>query len=255
MGDGIGAAFVLPIIVVVCSLCVAVPALVIINAWLIDKTIEFGTACIGLCALLGAFALIIKFFGQPLSFIVLALLVGTCLLSPRLANRWEKRGLARMDEEDIDKYLLAIASDPKNAAARSALAKVYRKQTRYDEAIEQLQKALEAYPNEKDKRLLQRVVDEQQRAEAEGPICPACRAINPPGADVCGGCDRPFKQPGFLGWAMQPQNLKRLSTASALVLVIVTVCAGLLSLLPRPVVLSLMFVGVASVAVYYWWRL
>ncbi len=254
--QGFGSALSLVMVVVTCSLCVAIPGLVIVNAWLVNKSIGGGMACCLMIGLVGVFGMIMGNWGKPASFILLALLLLACALSPRVAARWEKAGLARLDNEDIRKYQLALEHDPRNAAAHSYLAQIYLKQKRYDDAIEHFQLSLAAYAESpKDRHLLQRAIDEKQRAEAEGPVCATCGAINPPGAKTCGACDQVLKEPGFLRWLVQPENLKHVARTSVVACVLVTLVGATLSSLPAGVGVSLLFVTMTGAAAYLWFRL
>ncbi|NCO90279.1 MAG: hypothetical protein COZ06_12240 [Armatimonadetes bacterium CG_4_10_14_3_um_filter_66_18] len=254
--QGFGSAIFLAIAIATCCLCMAIPGLVLVNAWLVNKSIGGGTALCLMVALGGMFGMIIGNWGKPVSFVLLALLLLSCALSPWVAARLDKAGLARLDNEDMRKYQLALQHDPKNAAAHSFLAQLYLKQKRYDDAIEHFQLSLEAYAESpKDRHLLQRAIDEKQRAEAEGPVCAICGAINPPGAKTCGACDQLFKEPGFLHWLVQPENLKPVVRTSIAACVLVMLVGSVLSSLPRGVGVSLLFMTLTGAAGYLWVRL
>lgn len=255
-GVTMGSAFLSVAAIVMSSLCVGIPILVVLNAWLVHQSLGSGEATVLLMTLVGVLALVIKFWGHPVSYILLVLVLLACGLSPVLSSRLDRRALVEMDNEDIRKYKLALEHDPRNAAARSFLARVYLKQKRYDEAIEQFQLALEAYPDSiEDQRLLKKAVRERQQAEAEGVVCPACGAINPPGAHTCGGCEAALRPPGFLQFVTQPQNLKHIAITSALTLGVITLLGITMSFLPSLVCNFLMLLAFVGAIVYLWSRL
>jgi len=207
---GAGGAFSIVFGLVLCGLAAGLPLLMILNAWLVDKTLGpvEGILCVaGVFLVLGLVAVT---RGTIWSVILLGVLIGGCALLPALSRWSNRRGLAALDQEDIEKYERTLAFDPKNAAAHSFLGQIYLRQGRYEEAIHHLERAVELDPkSSKDRWHLEKAVQAQAEKDEAFVVCRECSTRNPAGATACAHCEAPLRHPNFLQWLVRPKNAKQ----------------------------------------------
>lgn len=178
--------------IIFCALVSFAAAFLIISAWF-DRKISGTEAGI---LLLGVLA--IEMLGMWLSsrggagMLLLAVIVlGTPVVCYLMAKTADRRMVRSFDEEDIAKYQAATDLDPKNVAAHSLLAEVYRHQGRPELAIEEYKAALKLDATLNSERYwvqrLEAQLDSQARREL---LCSRCNTPRPGDAEVCPECGR-----------------------------------------------------------------
>ncbi|GEM_PF-3183647 len=121
---------------------------------------------------------------------LLVLMVLLVALTPLLNRRIDKMENRRYYDERIRGAIEAIRADPRNLAARSALARALHKQDRLDEAIEQCSEILRLSPNSREEAYnLKQLI--RERDERRDPLvrCPMCGRENPKCRLHCSGCE------------------------------------------------------------------
>ncbi len=174
----------------VCSFLAFAGGYWIITSW-IDRRLSALEAGGLLAALVVAMFVIIAYaVRQSLVVLVMLVLVAGALAVTLTAysKAADRRLHRRFDEEDIAKYLEALDLDPKNVAAHSLLADVYRRQGRLEEALAEYEAAVRLSPDLPQERFwvdrLRAMIDRKQhgldlhgKPEVLETPCPACGAL------------------------------------------------------------------------------
>jgi len=200
-GGMLAEAFLVIIRAAICAFLAFGGAYWIITSW-IDKRLQAWEA-VGLLAVLLVVLFVVVgyvvqngFVAVALLVVVTAALVGAVSLYAKAADR---RRHQQFDAEDIGKYLEAIDLDPKNVAAHSLLANVYRRQGRLEEALAEYEEAVRLSPDLSQERywidrlkvLIERKEQGQdlyvQEALRDSP-CPVCGAIISGAETACPEC-------------------------------------------------------------------
>ena len=137
---------IIPIIIVLLSFFWAIPVVRILQACLVEKSMD---ARLGLAALGVHLTAAVTLWSVNQFLILLIYLSVTTLLwmiSPVINRISETAALRRMKEEDMERYQRLLAMDPRNAAAHAAIADIHLEQGRYDEAIAGYERAIEICP-------------------------------------------------------------------------------------------------------------
>lgn len=150
------------------------PVLWMLRNWR-EENISSTFAIIGLVSHLFVFSLLIAGFqASPYgiviysSFIMLAIAFNKSLTLVR-----ERKILKKTSDEDIAYYLQQIERQPQSAAAHAALAKVYAKNARYDEAIAEYEQAIEIDPWHSDSEQFALHTALQAKRRLEKQSCPS----------------------------------------------------------------------------------
>jgi tetratricopeptide (TPR) repeat protein len=154
-----------PIIIAFLALFQIYPILRMLNAWLVDRTINgrlaFFAVAIHLTAIFGLWG-----SGQ-MSYLLVYLSATSLLwvLSPFLTRFGEEAGMRRMRDDDMRRYQHLLEIDPRNAAAHAAAADINLERGRIDEAIAGYQRAIEAAPDhtQREQWLLQQALELRDR--------------------------------------------------------------------------------------------
>ena len=177
------------------------PLRAIIGSWIDGRLVmwEATVLLIGLVAMLGAAVACSSIF---LYFFIL-LLIGAIwwaahLTEQKLVNKLDDDMLAK----DVVRYQETIARDPKNAAAYYFLAETYRRQGRWEEAVEQYEKSLEVDPKQPQvQHKLHDLLEDQMLKETDQIRCPRCLTITSQETKVCPQCGYAFSVlHDLLGW-------------------------------------------------------
>src|SRR5688572_11628783 len=110
-----GTAFALTGLFVFVAACMAVCGMALLKACLIDQTLDFGIALAILLALCCATGGVMMSQSTGLIIGWSFLLVAGCALIQPLGEKANKRGLQRLNNEDIEKYKKALEFDPNNS--------------------------------------------------------------------------------------------------------------------------------------------
>jgi len=203
------------LMVVMTSFLAAIPFFSVLNAWMVDRTMDTPMAIVALAAVLLTLMAMISFWGSPMCWLLLLLLLGINFALPALNTVADKGHDRRMISDDVAKYQSMIERDPRNAAAHSYLGDAFMKCARYAEATESYQRAIDILPkaSQTERYKLQRAQAKQQGHQDAIDICPGCRAENPPGLVRCPECNHYMKASYFL------QELQREARPAAAVMV------------------------------------
>lgn len=184
-----------PFLVVVICFLGAIPFFTIMNAWIIDKSMDSSIAVLILVVILLCIVAMIAAFGSPLMWLILALLLGLNFTLPVLATVAGKRADRAMTNEDIERCQRVIARDPKNAAAHGFLGDAYLKIGCYQDAAEAYQAAVTLSPQttQREKSQLRKALEKVTGESKQIEICPGCRAEQPAGRVKCEHCGHYMK--------------------------------------------------------------
>lgn len=230
----LGSIFATGLLLVLVIVGLTVPFLMILNAWIVEESLNTGLALAAMGALLIFPFLIWQTQGTVWMFLCVAVVVAGCAALPRLTARADKRMLNCLREEDIAKYRRVIEFDPKNAAAHAFLADAYAQSGLYDEAIEEYQKAIELDPHHThaERWKLQKAIDAKQgKTRPRIIVCDECQGETPHGNKVCAHCGATLRM-SFLEWLAQPETLKSVAKQTVVVLLVLTILYTAFSALP-----------------------
>jgi len=203
----------------------------ILNAWLADKLLTAPQA-LGLILLIVLFfALVWSAAGQQAMIAYVAVMLGVAGGAQLLHVAHERRLAQRLHAERMLQYRAVIARDPKNAAAHVFLAESLAELGQYDEAIAEMQAAIELAPERatQERYRLQKLVAAKTRAE-RGPVarCYECRAENPRGSRACARCGASLNT-SFFVWLFTPAHLREVLYRSAIPVLIAIIVIAILS--------------------------
>jgi tetratricopeptide (TPR) repeat protein len=124
------------------------------------------------------------------SFLLLMLLIAVVVVSGLCyLKRMNRRQHEQFDAADIATYLKALDLDPKNAAAHSFLAKIYRRQGKLELALQEYQAAVQLEPSLQEERFWVARLKEELSGERH---CPNCGVIGTAEEGCCQGCGHPL---------------------------------------------------------------
>ncbi len=188
-----GCAFLVVSLSVGALIVASVPVIRMIGWW-VDGGVEPALALVGIflyvCLVATAAA------APPIMGVVIFLvIVASAILTPVLGKVSEQAQHHRMQSERMDQYVRALEANPRDAAARIALAETLHKRGELDAAIEQLSWTLQAFP-----ALAMRVrpqLDSWRRekeriGQVQPVICHECFAENAWNATTCDQCGAAF---------------------------------------------------------------
>lgn len=222
-------AFMLAGKIVFCALVSFVGAFLILSAWF-DRKISGTEAGLLLVGLLS-----IQFVGIWLSIqgglgllVITAVVLGMPIVFYVLGKHADRRMVKSFDEEDIAGYQQAMQIDPKNVAAHSLLAEVYRRQGKLEAAIEEYRAALQLAPTLQAERYWVQRLEAQIEAQARAEMtCPRCNTPRPAQADTCPECGRLYSTVEKSAHAFRTMPVSRKAAWATLV---AAVFAGLVAL-------------------------
>lgn len=190
---GQGDAFILVPMLAACLIAGAYPMVKLIGWW-IDGGIDSGLAVLALfmylVLILGATML-----PPAMGVLIILLIASSAIVLPYVGKLAEEHDSKRIEQENYDRYAAALERNPRDAAARMALAECLYKRGELDLAIEHMSWTLKEFP-----ALSFRIkpqLDSWKREKERGPlpdfiICHLCSAENLPGADHCEKCGAAF---------------------------------------------------------------
>lgn len=247
-------AFTTATVLLFCALVAAVPLLAIVNAWFVEQEISAATGFALLCGLLALVGGVFATWGSPLSFGLMGAIAALYFLIPGMAAHGQRSLKRRMLEEDVERYQAAIAQDPRNAAAHSALGDVYYRHGMYPQAIEELRIAVELDPKFSKSEAYKLRMAEQLLAKTPPAIriCPNCRAENPREFYRCASCYQ-LMGVGFLQWVREPANFRSITRSAVMVLIPLTLAIAVLRLL-NPFMVPVLILGGLAGGAFYLYR-
>jgi len=228
----------------------ALPLAVLVYAWSVDESVSGSAVVVGIIVYAVLLATVLGFRGTAISYLALGGVAIFYLLSPLYLRYAERGSLKRMLEEDIERYQRTISFDPKNAAAHRFLGEAYFKQGKYDEAIAELERAIELMPDhsQHERSLLRRVVEAKAREEERMIRCAHCGKEIPALSRLCPCCAANPRENFFL-WLARPENMKEVFRTTAVWMIVITILLPLASLLPSPVLGTLIIAALIVGAV------
>lgn len=228
--------------------------LTLLRVWLVDGTMETGTA-LGVLGLLLFLSAAAAKSGSPMVMAVwIVLLVAAIAFLPALAERSEKSELFRMHEEDIDKYRRALKNNPQNYAAWREMAEIYMRMNRYDEAIAAFKEAIRLDPPDVQKmrrRLNLALEYKSGMPNAPTVICDNCGEETPKGK-ICIHCGEPLELT-FLDYLLLHENWSAVARPVIVLLCGLSATMALLSKMPSDTKAATVTASVAIGGYVAWW--
>jgi len=235
------------------ALLMAIPLCALVYAWRADDSVSPGAVVTGIIVYAALVSVVTAYRGTNLSHLAMGGVIAVYLLAPLYLRFAERGSLKRMIAEDIDKYQRTISFDPRNAAAHTFLGETYFKQRRFDEAIEELETAIQLMPDHsaREKSLLRQVIEAQAREAVKMIRCEHCRkeiAALSRACPCCGGNPRE----SFFHWMARPENMKDVFVTSAVCMAVIGILVSATRMLPPPLlgVLIVATVIVGGVVLY-----
>ena len=199
-----------------------------ILGWYVDGTIG-GFECTLMAGV---------YIGMVLSIITLNILPAVLLLAvlifllalPKIRGR---RMITALHDEQIERFRLAIESDPGNFAARGRLAETLYKKGRLDEAIAEYSELIKRSPESREEAYrLNQLVEEKEERKTPPIICPSCGHSNPPDRTHCYTCENNLRITSELKKWLVRGGLKQIAITWAIVMAVIAVVMSALSVLP-----------------------
>jgi len=197
MVDNYGLAFLSALMYTLISVGIAMPALRIISAWLIESAITAWSAVTALLLILGISAVCWFVGGPEWTLVFVIVLTISNLIHPWMSGWLDSATIGRMRGEDMQKYRRAIEQDPTNAAAHEYLADALMEIRRYDEAIAEYEIMLSLTPRptvQEKWKLRQALSRKERRRPRADVICRQCDAANAPANAECLNCGAPLRK-------------------------------------------------------------
>lgn len=198
---GPGDAFFAVGLLLLCALAASYPVIRLIG-WILDGSAEPPVAIAGIVLY---FALIALAVTAPMAIgvAIFALILASALALPFVARALADRENRQIDNERLRAFAAALERNPADPVARIAYAEGLGKRGRLQEAVEQMQWVLTAYP-----KLASRIRPKldawqreltRQKADAVE-YCHECHAENPRGTSECVQCGAPFGALNAIGY-------------------------------------------------------
>ena len=175
----------------------------IIASWMDRRLAAWEAGGLLAALVVGMFFIVAYTLQNGLAALALVVVVGGGLVwaMSLYAKVADRRLHQQFDEEDIAKYTAALDLDPKNVAAHSLLADLYRRQGRLEEALAEYREAVRLSPElQKERYWIDRLMLQiEHRAKGKGITepqigrdspCPDCGAIIPGTEVACSECGR-----------------------------------------------------------------
>lgn len=178
----------IPVVIVLLSFLWAVPVLRMLNAWLIDKTMDGRLVLFTLAIHLSAIFTLWHYRQFLILLIYLGITSLLWLALPALDRLGDAIAMRRLRAHDIAHYQALLANDPRHTAAMSALADAYIEHNRLDEAIALYEQviALDPEHTRAEKYRLEQARRLRERRRGRRPVAetapPGPLVIDPPAA-------------------------------------------------------------------------
>jgi hypothetical protein len=155
---------------------------------LIEREVEVwqGIVAISAAVVLTIMAISLAMTGWYLPILVCIVFLAVAVHTITIVD--ERLRAHRMQMEDIERYQKTIEFDEKNAAAHAYLARIYRKQGRFQEALAQYERAAALDPNDAEARRELKALIVQMQALEAAPACPQCESPLDPSGKTCPEC-------------------------------------------------------------------
>lgn len=191
--------------------------------------------------------------GPPFGALGIPLAMGLAIGFP-LARQWgNQHALARMEQEDIEKYELTVRKKPELPYPYQRLAEIHYKRHHYEAAREWYQRYLELQDEPEIHHRVKRCTDFIERAGQRVRLCSECRQENPAEARYCVACGALL--PGW--WELVEGFRGREGARHLLTVAVASLVLGvLLGLIPRlsPVFARACGFVAAAAFVYYLYK-
>ena len=170
----------------------------------------------------------------------------------------DRRILRRLYDEQIVRFREAVASDPKNLAARGRLAETLHKKGCLDEAIAEMTIVVQQSPESKHEAYLLREYMEELEARKTPPVvCPSCGFKNSPDRTHCYNCEGNLRLKTELKKWLAAGGLKQIAIAWAVTMaaiVVVMLALGALPAMTRIAIIALILIIFLSAELLYAYR-
>ncbi|HEY3283626.1 MAG TPA: tetratricopeptide repeat protein [Armatimonadota bacterium] len=222
------------ILLAVAGLVLSIPVMVLLRCWS-EGSVSGSTA---LAAIGGCFLLVFAILGPTTpatKLVLLVLMVGGGLALPFLSQHLDASSAVDLEARKEREYREALSHNPTNVAARAYLAESLATQGRLDEAIEELQTAVDASPRvtQQEARRLRELQTQRARLAAPPRFCPHCHEENGSTRRTCLACGGSLTHSQALKDDLRESRsrvMASLMPAIPLILAVIAVC----SLLPSP---------------------
>lgn len=199
-----------------------------ILGWYVDGTIG-GFECFLMGGIFLGMVLCI-FTLQILPAVLLLAVLIFLLILPKIRGR---RMVTSLHDEQIERFRLAIESDPANLAARGRLAETLYKKGLLDEAIAEYSEVVRRSPQSREEAYrLNQLVQEKEERKTPPIICPSCGHSNPPDRTRCYNCENNLRLTSELKKWLVRGGLRQIAITWAIVMAVITVVMSALSMLP-----------------------
>jgi ribosomal protein L40E len=216
------------------GLVAAIPVMMILRAWLVEGTLDFGMAMFSIVMLLALLGLTWNSQGTVWMLVFVVLLLGACIALPFLGGMLNARSMKVLEDEDITKYRRAIEHDPDNASAYAFLGDALMKRGSYVAAISQYERAMDLNPRfESCKHKLERArqAADGMQYETRVIVCENCKADNPASNKNCARCGTTL-QMGFSQWITKRDNAREVARVAVPTICVAIALVTIVSSLP-----------------------
>lgn len=256
VGSGQGGAFFTALSWLFIALMVAVPAMTILRATIVDGTLSLPLGFSLLVGLIMGSGMMLRGGGTVLTLVAGLLLLLGCGALPLVSLYADKSGRKQLHNDDIERLESAIAFDPDNAGAHAGLGEKLAELKRIDEAIHEYRMAIRLLPaglqTKRWKSDLRTLLDAQNGIDRyDFQVCRSCHHDMPRNAKTCPQCGE-IQNMNFFQWSSKRENLLPSLREAALVTVAMFLVLSALMVLPLEVAGSLVM---ASILVGGWFLL
>lgn len=128
--------------------------------------------------------------------LIFLIILFSAIAAPVLGTVSDQAQLRRMDDERLRQYAVALERNPRDPAARMALAEALHKKGEVDQAIEHMTWTLQEFPSLGMRIKPELAMWEREKVRSAGPVsriyCHECHAENPTETDHCLACGAVF---------------------------------------------------------------
>lgn len=203
--------------------------------WWIEGSITGAEVAVLLFTYIGLMGLLLMSGSAWLALMAIVLMVSGVAMVPWLGERFNRRALRKIEEEEMYRARDVLAVDPENHIVRVVLAEKLYKLGRLEEAIEHLEYAVSSSPaiSRMERGKLQSWKRELEFAQHKLVLCPMCGAENPGEARRCIQCGSPMQPLSALKeWAVEEQVVQKVLRLWLRVMVVLTIMGFVFYLLP-----------------------
>lgn len=251
VGDGMGSAFLTPIVWLFCALVFAIPAMALLRACVVDGTMSLGSGVGSLLGMLCGAGFLMQNGGTGATLFLGIALILAGAGWPVVGFFADRKLHHKLRDDDIERYERAIVFDATNAGAHAGLAEKLATLARRDEAIHEYRTAVRLMPNGPQttrwKSELRALLDEEAGIDRyDFKVCDSCHRDMAKKQSTCPHCDA-VQSVNFFVWAARPENALptlRYVIAISLIIIFLFTFLGAVPLQVAGIVIMLLLPGV-----------